>query len=260
MKVLPLLMYFLWSVQAEIIVTFLNEDNARGPYRTTRFSELIGTFSSDCVISTNATFLGSSEDPCKRSSIITDLTGLVVFAFSLESQSCYPEKAYENLESLGAAAVVNVGRRPAGSNMYASYFGYPIGKGSIPFVDTSYEFFEDVYKEIKDSSENVFVELDGCDDENQIKVCYEVSEVVTQWLFMPITLLNLLTARKYLKKIKNTEGTAPRIFILKFLFYQNYVLITGFTQLRSVFQTETYSIFDVLEYFFISVMRIFSKV
>eukprot|EP00924_Labyrinthula_sp_SR-Ha-C_P002983 snap_masked-scaffold_13-processed-gene-11.8-mRNA-1 protein AED:1.00 eAED:1.00 QI:0/0/0/0/1/1/2/0/86 len=63
------------------------------------------------------------------------------------------QKLVTKLEHLGAATVVNTGERPAGSNMYMSYLGYPIGQGNIPFLDTSYEFFEDLYEKIRDSSE-----------------------------------------------------------------------------------------------------------
>eukprot|EP00924_Labyrinthula_sp_SR-Ha-C_P006169 snap_masked-scaffold_54-processed-gene-1.48-mRNA-1 protein AED:1.00 eAED:1.00 QI:0/0/0/0/1/1/2/0/169 len=118
-------------------------------------------------------------------------------------------------------AAVNVGQRPAGSNMYISQFGYSIGKGKIPFLDTSLEFFEDVYEEIKLSKEEIFVEIDGCDDENQFKQCYEVFDLIASWFVIPFTVLNVVTARSSLKRIKPTKGTAPRIFISKFFFYQN---------------------------------------
>eukprot|EP00924_Labyrinthula_sp_SR-Ha-C_P002469 snap_masked-scaffold_16-processed-gene-5.40-mRNA-1 protein AED:1.00 eAED:1.00 QI:0/0/0/0/1/1/2/0/115 len=108
---LALVFLLLPSLQARINVSFLNGNFTVGPYRTTKFSELI--------VSSNATVLTRNEDPCIKNSIETEISGHVVFAFLLETTTCYPDQAYENLERLGAVAVVNVGERPAGCNMYA---------------------------------------------------------------------------------------------------------------------------------------------
>eukprot|EP00924_Labyrinthula_sp_SR-Ha-C_P002973 snap_masked-scaffold_13-processed-gene-11.39-mRNA-1 protein AED:1.00 eAED:1.00 QI:0/-1/0/0/-1/1/1/0/503 len=225
---LKLFFIFLSSVQAGITITLPEGNTVLGPYRTTRFSHLIGSFSAKCLLSSNATVLLSSEDPCEKNSIAPEVAGMVVFVYSIESKNCYPEESYLNLESLGAIAVVNVAKRPAGSNMYISHFGYPIGKGSIPFLDTSLEFFEDVYEEIKNFDEAVAVEVDECEDKNQFKFCYEVSDVLTSWCLIVFTGLNIYTSRNALKRIKISKETAPRIFILKFFFYQNIYLSASF--------------------------------
>eukprot|EP00924_Labyrinthula_sp_SR-Ha-C_P002879 snap_masked-scaffold_13-processed-gene-9.46-mRNA-1 protein AED:1.00 eAED:1.00 QI:0/0/0/0/1/1/2/0/494 len=238
LNLLALFCFHLFLIHGEITVTFPTENATLGPYRTTRFSELIGTFSSECVLSTSAIILGRNEDPCKRSSIKTDLTGLIVFTDSIETLHCYPERSYKNLEHLGAVAVVNTGKRPAGSNMYVNHFGYPIGDGTVPFLDTSLEFREDVYQEMKDSDEAfVIVEIDGCDDENEFKFCYEVIDMGVSWCIIPVTLLNIYTARNSLRKTKITRGTAPRIFLLKFYFYQNIFMALSFLLNVSPFNT-----------------------
>eukprot|EP00924_Labyrinthula_sp_SR-Ha-C_P002974 snap_masked-scaffold_13-processed-gene-11.37-mRNA-1 protein AED:1.00 eAED:1.00 QI:0/0/0/0/1/1/4/0/474 len=229
-----ILCFFLGLTKAEITVTFLAENTSAGPYRTTRFSELIGTFPSTCSISSRGIAIPKKEDPCKRNLIETDVTGLVVFAFFLETRSCYPEQAYENLEQLGAVAVVNVGKRPAGSNMYISHFGYPIGKGSIPFLDTSLEFFENVYLEMLDTAEDFDVEINGCDDENQFQFCFEVTDLISIWSLIPFAVFNIVASRKSLQELLLTKGTAPRIFILQFFQFMNYsVLIFSFANLTA---------------------------
>eukprot|EP00924_Labyrinthula_sp_SR-Ha-C_P002207 snap_masked-scaffold_19-processed-gene-3.38-mRNA-1 protein AED:1.00 eAED:1.00 QI:0/0/0/0/1/1/2/0/557 len=194
---------FIMFTNSEILVTFTEIEQTIGPFPTTRFSELIGDFSGTCQIDAQATLLFPTENPCKTSTFERNLTDLVVITTNLQSFGCFEEESYNNLENLGAVAILNSDPRPAGLSMFRSHIGHNKKDNNIPFIDTNFEFFLGVFLRVAQTQESISVEINNCADENLHEKCYFIAEY----------LFHIITA---LKKIVINNGTRPRRFILKY--------------------------------------------
>eukprot|EP00924_Labyrinthula_sp_SR-Ha-C_P002208 snap_masked-scaffold_19-processed-gene-3.41-mRNA-1 protein AED:1.00 eAED:1.00 QI:0/0/0/0/1/1/2/0/272 len=203
--------------KSEIFVNFYDTAETLGPFPTTRFSELMGNFSSSCEINAQASLLLATENPCKSSTFQRNFTDFVVITSDLQDYGCFEEVSYKNLENLGAIAILNSDPRPAGLPMFRSHIGYTKNDNNA-----NLNFFLDVHLRIVQTQENIIVEINNCADENLHEKCYFIAEFLYDGVFLLIVLYNIYLTITSLKKITLTEGTKPRRFILEYFIFSLY--------------------------------------
>eukprot|EP00924_Labyrinthula_sp_SR-Ha-C_P002231 snap_masked-scaffold_19-processed-gene-4.2-mRNA-1 protein AED:1.00 eAED:1.00 QI:0/0/0/0/1/1/2/0/524 len=230
-----ILAYLCILTSSEVIITFSETGETVGPFPTTRFSELMGNFSSTCQIEAQATLLLQSENPCKTSTFERDLTNLVIVTTDLQSFGCFEEVSYTNLENLGVLAILNSDPRPAGLPMYRSHFGYNKDDNSIPFIDSNFNFFNDVFTRVEESAENFIVKINNCADDNVHEMCYNFAEILFQSILLVFIIGNIYLVISSLNKIAKNEGTKPRRFILKY-----FLFILSFLGILALFNLTTF--------------------
>eukprot|EP00924_Labyrinthula_sp_SR-Ha-C_P015533 snap_masked-scaffold_4-processed-gene-2.19-mRNA-1 protein AED:1.00 eAED:1.00 QI:0/0/0/0/1/1/4/0/537 len=215
-------------IRAELFVTFDAIQQTLGPFNTPRFSENIAKFSGECQIEAPGTVLLPTENPCISRTIQRDISGQVILVAFIQEFGCFEETVFQNLEELGAIAVVNTGARPGGISMYTNYIGFRKDDIQIPILDTSFEFLINIFGRLQQTGENVTIQINSCADENPYEKCYTIYEPLLSLLVIPLALNNLYLSQKGLKSMKITEGTKPRSMFLIFLMFFNLPSTDGF--------------------------------
>eukprot|EP00924_Labyrinthula_sp_SR-Ha-C_P006208 snap_masked-scaffold_63-processed-gene-0.39-mRNA-1 protein AED:1.00 eAED:1.00 QI:0/-1/0/0/-1/1/1/0/538 len=181
-------------------------------FKTTRYSDQMGSFDVDCTFSSIGTTLLPSENPCKKSSFSRDLNNQTIIVSALQSFGCFEETSYSNLESLGAVAVIVTEPEPPGTAVFRSHWTHKRNKGSIPFLDTGLDFFT-TFK--KFSSVNFEVQVNGCNDENVFKRCNEVQGVIFSMLTCFLCIYVAIISAQSLINTRIKKNSLPRQYILK---------------------------------------------
>eukprot|EP00924_Labyrinthula_sp_SR-Ha-C_P011662 snap_masked-scaffold_17-processed-gene-4.21-mRNA-1 protein AED:1.00 eAED:1.00 QI:0/-1/0/0/-1/1/1/0/564 len=186
-------------------------------YITTRYSNFIGNFDTDCIISAPMIKLQDSENLCDLNTIETNVTGYVLVTFVMLNYDCYEEKAYENAMELGAVAVVDAVAVPPGSFHSVHNLEQKFKFGNVPFVQVGTEFFGTFGIEGKsigfDFLVETYIEINGCGDESGITECFEIYQKI-YICFSFVAMFGLILAYKLVKKIRWNVTSKPRIFLL----------------------------------------------
>eukprot|EP00924_Labyrinthula_sp_SR-Ha-C_P014998 snap_masked-scaffold_9-processed-gene-4.35-mRNA-1 protein AED:0.73 eAED:1.00 QI:0/-1/0/1/-1/1/1/0/261 len=220
-RILIYLFFIESRVYAALKAMFIDEDGNKtvtGPYISTRFSQYIGGFDSECYLTGYATVFTGNENPCRIDTVEQDLKGKFVLVNKLQLFNCFEESTYSNVEFLGAQGLLNSDPQPPGWQINRANIGKDPEAGKIPFLDLGMDFFLEIYVPLVTGQESrdVFINLTGCDDHNPFRRCKRV-EANHVTLIGFISLFAAFLAYDALGSIKKTKSSLPRIFIIKFL-------------------------------------------
>eukprot|EP00924_Labyrinthula_sp_SR-Ha-C_P008958 snap_masked-scaffold_2-processed-gene-7.54-mRNA-1 protein AED:1.00 eAED:1.00 QI:0/0/0/0/1/1/2/0/566 len=140
MKTKILVSFFLFF---QVVQSSLTIPNIFGefPIRTTRYSNFLGDFSSECLIQTTAVTLSPEENICNLNSITTQVEGQILFTPALVTENCPEAKAYENAQQLNILAFIDVVPLPPGNFLNVFNIGFKPNQGDLPFLQVGVEVF-----------------------------------------------------------------------------------------------------------------------